>query len=209
VYKSPTNDEGYDYKFAICGEIPKAELPHGCKTYTEHPSVVKYKPTPANSTHPNCIEIGSIGPCSQGECGMTGAPSVGGGVVVTYTYTYGCKNTVTLTMTPGNASAPGQVTTAPDQCNYTTSWAGIGPPQVLAAAPAPPPPYETVHAATFEPSKPATIQQQVIPSAGGQVREGDPPANGYVAIIDNAAAHFGVCERDRLAWMDARAFASR
>ncbi len=83
------------------------------------------------------------------------------------------------------------------------------PPPVLAAPPAPPPPYETVHAATFEPSKPATIQQQVIPNAGGQVREGDPPANGYVAIIDNAAAHFGVCERDRLAWMDARAFASR
>ena len=57
---------------------------------------------------------------------MTGAPRAGGGVVVTYTYTYGCKNTMTLTMTPGNDSAPGQVTS--NECSYVTSWAGIGPP---------------------------------------------------------------------------------
>jgi hypothetical protein len=119
VYKAPTDAEGYAYSLAICGEIPKAELPSGCQQYAEHPSVVKYK----GDNPADCIEIGSIGPCSQGECGMTGAPGAGGGVVVTYTYTYGCKNTFTLTMTPGNAPAPGQVTS--NECSYTASWAGL------------------------------------------------------------------------------------
>jgi hypothetical protein len=70
----------------------------------------------------DCIEIGSIGPCSQGECGMTGKPA-GDGVTVVYTYTYGCKNTFTLTMSAGSALAPGQVTS--NECSYTATWAGL------------------------------------------------------------------------------------
>ena len=117
MYKAPTDAEGYAYSLAICGEIPKASLPSGCQQYAEHPSVVKYK----GDNPADCIEIGSIGPCSQGECGMTGAPGAGGGVVVTYTYTYGCKNTFTLTMTSGSDPAPGQVTS--NECSYTATWA--------------------------------------------------------------------------------------
>ena len=122
MYKAPTDAEGYAYSLAICGEIPKAELPSGCIWQdVYHPSVVKYK----DDNPTDCIAIGSIGPCTQGECGMTGAPASGGGVVVTYTYTYGCRNTFTLTITPGNASAPGQVTD--NECTYTASWAGLRP----------------------------------------------------------------------------------
>jgi hypothetical protein len=78
----------------------------------------------------DCIEIGSIGPCSQGECGMTGSAQPGGGVEIVYTYTYGCKNTFSLTLTPGAAPAPGQVTS--NECSYTATWAGLA-----AGAPAP------------------------------------------------------------------------
>lgn len=72
----------------------------------------------------DCIEIGSIGPCSQGTCGMTGMSELNGDVVVVYTYTYGCKNTMTLTLTKGQDPAPGQVTS--NECSYTASWAVLG-----------------------------------------------------------------------------------
>ena len=121
VFRAPTDAEGYTYSLALCGEIPKASLPSGCQQYAEHPAVVKYKAdNPAD-----CIEIGSIGPCSQGECGMTGEKNADG-VTVKYTYTYGCKNTFTLTMTEGSATAPGQVTS--NECSYSASWRGLGPP---------------------------------------------------------------------------------
>jgi hypothetical protein len=71
----------------------------------------------------DCIEIGSVGPCSQGECGMEATAGKSGAVKVVYTYTYGCKNTFTLSMSPGVAPAPGQVTS--NECSYTASWAGI------------------------------------------------------------------------------------
>lgn len=119
VYKAPQDAEGYAYSLSICGEIPKSALPSGCQQYAEHPSVVKYK----NDNPADCIEIGSIGPCSQGECGMTGSKAAGGGVTVVYTYTYGCKNTFTLTLTPGSDPAPGQVTS--NECSYTATWAGL------------------------------------------------------------------------------------
>lgn len=77
-----------------------------------------------NDNPADCIEIGSIGPCSQGQCGMTGtALPNGDGVEIVYTYTYGCKNTFTLTMTEGSATAPGQVTS--NECSYTAKWAGL------------------------------------------------------------------------------------
>lgn len=119
VFQAPTDTEGYAYKISMCTEIPNAQLPSGCQQYAEHPSVVKYK---ANNPA-DCIEIGSIGPCTQGECGMTGA-AAGSGVTVTYTYTYGCKNTFAMTLTEGSDPAPGQVSS--NECAYTVSWAGIG-----------------------------------------------------------------------------------
>lgn len=119
---APTDAEGYAYLLAICGEIPEVSLPSGCQQYAEHPSVVKYKAdNPAD-----CIEIGSIGPCSQGDCGMTGRKTPSG-VDVTYTYTYGCKNTFALSITNGHDPAPGQVTS--NECSYAASWAApLGPP---------------------------------------------------------------------------------
>lgn len=57
---------------------------------------------------------------------MTGTAGIHGGVTVMYTYTYGCKNTFTLTMTKGHDEAPGQVTS--NECSYTASWAGLGLP---------------------------------------------------------------------------------
>ena len=54
---------------------------------------------------------------------MTGSKAAGGGVTVVYTYTYGCKNTFTLTLTPGSDPAPGQVTS--NECSYTATWAGL------------------------------------------------------------------------------------
>ena len=121
VFKTPKDAEGYAYSLAMCGEIPKTSLPSGCQQYAEHPSVVKYK----EDNPADCIEIGSVGPCSQGACGMTGEKSADG-VIVKYTYTYGCKNTFTLFMTKGSATAPGQVTS--NECSYTASWRGLGPP---------------------------------------------------------------------------------
>jgi hypothetical protein len=61
VFQAPTDTEGYAYKISMCTEIPNAQLPSGCQQYAEHPSVVKYK---ANNPA-DCIEIGSIGPCTQ------------------------------------------------------------------------------------------------------------------------------------------------
>ena len=104
VYQLPTDAEGYTYRLAMCDEIPKAQLPSGCQQYAEHPSVVKY-----NADNPaDCIEIGGTGPCSQGECGMFGTAHTGGGdteLQVTYVYTYGCKNTFQITLTPRSAPA--------------------------------------------------------------------------------------------------------
>ena len=54
---------------------------------------------------------------------MTATAGAKGEVTVVYTYTYGCKNTFTLTMTPGADPAPGQVTS--NECSYTAKWAGI------------------------------------------------------------------------------------
>eukprot|EP01051_Picozoa_sp_SAG22_P031048 SAG22_NODE_12370_length_445_cov_0.875723_1_plen_98_part_01 len=81
--------------------------------------MVKYK---ANNPA-DCIQIGSVWPCSQGACGMTGART-SAGVNVTYTHTYGCKNTFTMMLTSGSDPAPGQVTS--NQCSYTVAWAGLG-----------------------------------------------------------------------------------
>ena len=50
----------------------------------------------------------------------TAAPN---GVEIVYTYTYGCQNTFTVTLTEGSATAPGQVTS--DECNYKATWAGL------------------------------------------------------------------------------------
>ena len=118
VYQAPTDAEGYAYKISMCSEIPTAQLPTGCKQYAEHPAVVKYK---ANNPA-DCIEIGSVGPCSQGACGMAGAKT-SAGVTVTYTYTYGCKNTFALSLTSGSDAAPGAVTS--NECAYTVAWAGL------------------------------------------------------------------------------------
>lgn len=118
VYQAPTDSEGYAYKISMCSEIPAATLPTGCQQYAEHPAVVKYK---ANNPA-DCIEIGSIGPCSQGVCGMEGAKTANG-VTVTYTYTYGCKNTFAMSLTAGSDPAPGTVTS--NECAYSVAWAGL------------------------------------------------------------------------------------
>lgn len=58
-----------------------------------------------------------------GSKGVTVHGAPGAGVTVVYTYTYGCKNTFTLTLTPGSDPAPGQVTS--NECSYTATWAGL------------------------------------------------------------------------------------
>jgi hypothetical protein len=118
VFQAPTDSEGYAFKISICGEIPNAQLPSGCQQYAEHPSVVKYK---ANNPA-DCIEIGSIGPCTQGACGMTGKATASG-IDVMYTYTYGCKNTFVMALTHGHGQ-PGQVSS--NEYAYTVSWAALG-----------------------------------------------------------------------------------
>ena len=124
VYQAPTDAEGYAYKISMCSEIPTAQLPAGCQLPAagcKHSAVVKYK---ANNPA-DCIEIGSVGPCPQGQglCGMAGAKT-SAGVTVTYTYTNGCKNTFTLSLTPGSDAEPGVVTS--NECAYTVTWAGLG-----------------------------------------------------------------------------------
>ena len=73
------------------------------------------------------MQIGSVGPCTQGQCGMMGKKTAKG-VDVTYIYTYGCENTFTISLTGGSDKGPGPVTS--NECTYTTSWAtaGLGPP---------------------------------------------------------------------------------
>eukprot|EP01047_Picozoa_sp_COSAG01_P103766 COSAG01_NODE_33184_length_568_cov_3.961620_1_plen_115_part_10 len=68
------------------------------------------------------MQIGSVGPCTQGQCGMTGKKT-NNGVDVTYTYTYGCENMFTISLTGGSDKAPGAVTS--NECTYTTSWATL------------------------------------------------------------------------------------
>ena len=126
--------EGYSYKLSICQEIPAASLPSGCQQYAEHPAAVKFKAdNPAD-----CIEVGSIGPCSQGQCGMTGKKTASG-VDVVYSYTYGCKNTFNLSLVPGNSKVPGAVTS--NECTYSATWdtSGMGP------VPPPPPQQRCVN----------------------------------------------------------------
>lgn len=118
VVQSGPDGEGYSYKLSFCTEIPAAQLPTGCQQYAEHPAIVKFK----TDNLADCIEIGSIGPCSQGSCGMTGVKTASG-VDVTYTYTYGCENTFTLSLTSGIASKPGAVTS--NECSYSASWAAL------------------------------------------------------------------------------------
>lgn len=67
---------------------------------------------------------------------MSGAAQPDGSLQIVYTYTYGCKNTFTLTMTKGADPNPGQVTS--NECSYTAEWAALGPP------PPPPQPYRCV-----------------------------------------------------------------
>jgi hypothetical protein len=119
THHAPADAEGYAYMLSVCGEIPKDELPSGCQQYAEHPAVVKYK----GDNPADCIEIGSVGPCSQGECGVTGTAQPHGGLELVYTYTYGCKNTFSLMMTPGTDSEPGQILS--DECSYSGAWAGL------------------------------------------------------------------------------------
>jgi len=119
THHAPTDAEGYAYMLSVCGEIPKDELPSGCQQYAEHPAVVRYK----GDNPADCIEIGSVGPCSQGECGVTGTAQPHGGLELVYTYTYGCKNTFSLMMTPGTDSEPGQIVS--DECSYSGAWAGL------------------------------------------------------------------------------------
>ena len=120
VVEIPPDAEGYSYKLSVCNEIPSASLPTGCQQYAEHPAIVKFKA----DNLADCIEVGSIGPCSQGSCGMSGVKTPAG-VDVTYTYTYGCENTFTLSLTSGTAATPGAVTS--NECSYTASWAALGP----------------------------------------------------------------------------------
>ena len=115
VYHPPVDAEGYAYAFSMCDVLSKPDLPSGCQQYAERPSVVKYK----TDNPADCIEIGSIGPCSQGECGMTGTAQPNG-VQITYTYTYGCQNTFTLDITSGTDSEPGQINS--DECSYSGQW---------------------------------------------------------------------------------------
>ena len=116
VYQLPTDAEGYAVMMSMCSEIPTAQLPAGCIQYAEHPTVVKYM---ANNPH-DCIQIGSVGPCSQGAWGMAGAKTATG-VTVTYMYTYGCRNTFALSLTPGSDAAPGVVSS--NECAYNAAWA--------------------------------------------------------------------------------------
>jgi hypothetical protein len=118
--------EGYSYKLSFCGEIPAASLPTGCQNtpppgVSLYPATVKFKA----DNLADCIEVGSVGPCSQGSCGMTGVKTPTG-VDVTYTYTYGCTNTFSISLSPGNAAAPGAVTS--NGCSYSTTWSALGPP---------------------------------------------------------------------------------
>ena len=62
---------------------------------------------------------------------MTATADGSGGVVVVYTYTYGCKNTFTLTLTEGDDTMPGQVTS--NECSYSASWRGLGKADTCAA----------------------------------------------------------------------------
>eukprot|EP01048_Picozoa_sp_COSAG05_P019702 COSAG05_NODE_3159_length_2278_cov_8.291877_1_plen_263_part_00 len=123
VVTSGPDAEGYSYKVSICQEIPAASLPSGCQQYAEHPAIVKFK----TDNPADCIEIGSTGPCSNPMCGMTGVKTASG-VDVKYTYTYGCKNTFTLSLVPGNSTVPGTVTS--NECSYSATWntSAMGPP---------------------------------------------------------------------------------
>ena len=88
--RGPADAGGYSYMISVCSVIPTAALPAGCKQWAEAPAVVKY-----NASNPAfCLEVGSVGPCAQGQCGMAGKKTATG-VDITYTYTYGCENTFT------------------------------------------------------------------------------------------------------------------
>ena len=115
---------------SICTDLPNASVPVGCKAYDEHAAVVKYDPE--NPT--DCIEIGSLENCtadSSGECGLQGvATGDGNSVTLTYTYQYGCINTFTMFLKPGDSASPDAITNY--ECAYNSTWAALPEP------PAPP-----------------------------------------------------------------------
>ena len=147
---------GYAYKISFCKEIPAESLPQGCRQHAEHPAVVKYLVDDPSS----CLQIGSIGPCSAGACGMTAnkrkamswnAPAPSSGLDVTFTYgqrksrnafpyaqagrNQWCENSLTVHLIPGSAtSTRGAVTAIDDPCTYETVW------ELSTLAPDPPPP---------------------------------------------------------------------
>jgi hypothetical protein len=121
VRETPADKLGYRVKFKVCGVLTESDLPSGCSLVAGgNPSVVKYK----NGTG-DCTEIGSLGPCEKSQlCGMSGKANTNG-VDVTYSYTYGCTNILTVKLTKGRASAPLTPFTS-DSCAYMTTWPALG-----------------------------------------------------------------------------------
>ena len=70
------------YVVALCGEVPKAELPAACRLGTQRPSVVRYSDL-------GCVALASAGPScgtdGSANCGMWATPRADGGVDVAYT----------------------------------------------------------------------------------------------------------------------------
>jgi hypothetical protein len=79
VYETAPDADGYSYQVAVCGEIPKHFRPPVCnqdKTF-EAPAVLRYKP--GTGAEGVCNEVGSVGPCAEGEeCGMEGVKTLAG-----------------------------------------------------------------------------------------------------------------------------------
>jgi hypothetical protein len=79
VYETAPDADGYSYQVAVCGEIPKHFWPPVCnqdKTF-EAPAVLRYKP--GTGAEGVCNEVGSVGPCAEGEeCGMEGVKTLAG-----------------------------------------------------------------------------------------------------------------------------------
>jgi len=106
--------ESFSYKYTLCGMIPTGDLPSGCTPYADKPTFVKY----SAASPQNCIQIGQLQPT---------AAVVGGNLQLTYTYQYGCKNVVTLSMSCSDSAAnPGTVTAQSDSCVYALNWATKG-----------------------------------------------------------------------------------
>ena len=138
VVTTPTNTDGYIFMLSFCSDIPVDALPSGCQSATDrsdHPAVVKYKANNAS----DCIEVGSNGCTDAGfgrSCGMSGEKTPGG-VDITWAYQFGQRDTFRLSLTTGEAAAPGKVVSAwavdnssswdgGDYLSYTASWAVLG-----------------------------------------------------------------------------------